>query len=143
MALILLQAAPASASSSCWSWGCDGKDPAYYHCSSDAYTLSHFYYAPVYYELRYSPKCGAAWTRMKNERSYSLNTDVGMINTYNCLAAKPYCRVGHFARQVGGGTTWTKMMAVKPNTGRWFRPCMSYHANTYPDYCGPTVYFGG
>lgn len=66
-----LYVAPAASAATCYASTCSGNDPQTTGCSSDAYTAYtttayNANGAPVTVELRYSPTCRAAWSRLTN-----------------------------------------------------------------------------
>ncbi|MFD8143923.1 DUF2690 domain-containing protein [Streptomyces sp. NPDC059708] len=58
---LILASSPASAATSCYADGCQGRDPSSTTCQNDARTVATSDYPGV--ELRYSPTCRAAWAR--------------------------------------------------------------------------------
>ncbi|KQX10703.1 hypothetical protein ASC82_23925 [Streptomyces sp. Root431] len=73
---ILGVASPASAATSCYAAGCNGKDPGTTVCQNDARTVATGWTGV---ELRYSPTCRAVWARKTNQSNGSTvnvhNTD--------------------------------------------------------------------
>lgn len=57
----------AHAALSCWGNGCYKGDPEVYGCAADARTEVSGNGYPGFLELRYSPACHAAWTRLSND----------------------------------------------------------------------------
>lgn len=54
----------ASAQAYCQGAGCNNQNPRTTGCDQDARPLESFYYGNFFVELRYSPRCYAAWTRI-------------------------------------------------------------------------------
>lgn len=69
-ALVPLGSANAAA---CWGPTCNGRDPQTTRCSSGAYNLEEDWDVGGYVsiQLRYSPSCNAAWTRIENFRGWT------------------------------------------------------------------------
>jgi hypothetical protein len=95
--------ATAFSAASCYNTTCKGKDPSAQGCGADAYTLTEFTDWPFRVELRYSPACYAAWTRVSTPsgtpgsycntafaqiRGYDLSTDARK-GVYGVQAACP------------------------------------------------------
>lgn len=78
--------ASASTTASCSHAGCRGLDPQASGCSSGAYTLDSFTaHWGSYVELRFSPDCGAYWTRItpaRNNRDYTAWTQASSDSSY-------------------------------------------------------------
>jgi hypothetical protein len=94
---ILVSATPASAAG-CRAGSCTGKDPQVQRCAADAQTIDEFTVGRARVELRYSPRCHAAWTRVTSPQHY--NTIFGQIRGG-----------GHvYGVQATQGQHWTKMI---------------------------------
>lgn len=108
---VLVPAGPAAAAG-CSGSGCTGKNPQVQGCSPSAYNLDEFSYVGIRFELRYSPVCGAAWTRVTSPSH--TNTIFGQIRGG-----------GHvYGVQAVDGQVWTKMISfqyfVKACRAAWF-----------------------
>lgn len=66
-------ATPASAAG-CYANSCTWQDPQAMGCSSDAQTLEEFTVGVLRVLLRYSPACGAAWTKWMKQPNSPLGT---------------------------------------------------------------------
>jgi len=108
---VVAPATPASAAG-CNANGCTGKNPQVQGCSPTAYNLDEFSYAGIRFELRYSPACGAAWTRVTSLTHH--NTVFGQIRGGGYV----------FGVQAVEGQVWTKMISfnffVKACRAIWF-----------------------
>lgn len=74
---MLVTSQPASAAAGCQGSNCTGKSPYAQGCGPSARTIDEFTYAGVRFEMRYSPVCQAAWTRVTTPRHH--NTLFGQI----------------------------------------------------------------
>lgn len=108
----------------CTRAGCTGLDPNNQGCSPDARTIDEFTYSGARFELRYSPACYAAWTRVTSPVHF------------NTLFAQIRSSIGQvYGVQVLEGQGWTKMInferLVKSCAAPWFDAspyvCTPYH----------------
>lgn len=122
-----LVVAPSTAmAASCQGSTCEGKDPQTYGCSGDATTKASFVDGQ-YFEMRYSKKCNAVWTRVDSSSDY--NGLFMQIRSYD-LANKKRKKV--YGAQVLKGTHWTKMVEF---TGQWAKTCDAIWFDADPDTC--------
>ena len=121
--LVVAPASPALAAS-CYGSGCTGKDPQTQGCSPDGRTIDEFTDYGVRFELRYSPACFAAWTRVTSPVHF--NTLFGQIRTDGNTV---------YGVQATQGQHWTKMInfahLVRSCDAVWFdappTACTAYH----------------
>lgn len=117
-ALMLLSASPASAAG-CWGNSCTGKGPQVQGCATGARTIDEFSYLRVRFELRYSPRCHAAWTRVTSPQHH--NTLFGQIRGG-----------GHvYGVQAVSGQSWTRMIGFNHRV----RTCRAVWFNAQPNEC--------
>lgn len=108
--LVLLLAAlgwggTGTALAACSGTGCNYQDPAAAGCAADGVTLESFRYSGVLFELRYSRRCNAAWTRTTGGSSpncswwaASIGSQIQGNGTYSAGCAT-------------GGQRWTGMLS--------------------------------
>ena len=121
--LALTVIAPSRAfAASCYDATCKGKNPSTQGCGADAYTMDSFVDDPLYVELRYSPACHAAWTRVSTPSGTQgavCNTEFAQIRGYDAADV----RKGVYGVQaVCPGQTFTVMWPFSD----WVRACLSY-----------------
>ncbi|HEU0131067.1 MAG TPA: DUF2690 domain-containing protein, partial [Mycobacteriales bacterium] len=122
---------PAPVVPSCYGSGCTGKDPQAYGCEPDARTVDEFtaYASLRHYEMRYSSKCHAAWTRVVNPGpgcDYDFHAQIRAYDSNDTFLFMYEVRV-----PCPSGTAWTKMISY--NT--WVRTCEAYWQNFAPSEC--------
>jgi hypothetical protein len=115
----------------CYGMSCNGKDPYTMECYLDpeVRTIDEFTYS-AYFELRYSPGCNAAWTRVTSPTTY--NTIFGQIRAYQDYPTSlnaPATLV--YGVQARAGTYWTNMVS----SSYWERACTSSWFNATPTTC--------
>jgi len=108
---VVAPATPAAAVG-CSGSGCNGKDPQAQGCSPSARTIDEFSFAGIRFEMRYSPQCFAAWTRVTNP--VHSNIDFGQIRGGGRV----------YGVQAVQGQVWTKMISfsnvVRTCRAIWF-----------------------
>lgn len=102
----------------CSSAACNGKDPHATACDQDAKPLDSFRYGNFFVELRYSPRCYAAWTRISGG-----NPNQGCIGGWTArnmgvIEGSP-AGVGPYYICAQGYTYYTQMIDFH----RWVRSC--------------------
>jgi hypothetical protein len=122
----------------CTRKACNGKNPASMGCDADARTIKSFTGSwDLHVELRYSPKCVAAWARgtLPKGAPSSVNYQVGIV-AYDCSAASADCRLGYHAFYLQPGKSRYSLMW---NTySDWVKACANYHEGhpfIPPDSC--------
>jgi Protein of unknown function (DUF2690) len=115
----LASAAPAAAAPRCWSSSGTGENPQNQGCSRGSRTIDEFSYLGVRFELRYSDRCHAAWTRVTSRQHF--NTLFGQIRGG-----------GHiYGVQATEGQHWTKMISFNYRV----RSCRAVWFNAKPNEC--------
>jgi len=117
---LFVPGSPASAAAACNGSGCTGHDPQAYGCSGDARTLDEFTDLGARYELRYSPSCFAAWTRVTSPTFF--NTEFAQIRTDGNTV---------YGVQVTDGQHWTAMI----NFAHLVRTCNAVWFTASPTLC--------
>lgn len=121
--VLVIPASPAMAAS-CSGSGCTGKDPNAQGCSPDARTIDEFTYLGARFELRYSPACFAAWTRVTSSTHHNtlfaqIRTDGNTVYGVQVTAGQNFTRMINFAHLVRScGAAWF-------DASPWV--CTSYH----------------
>lgn len=120
LGLSLVVASPAEAAPRCKGNSCTGKGANAMGCSSDARTVREFSTINTRVELRYSPKCRAAWTRWTTRQSHAIG-DTVFIRRHGAR--------GHLNAEYAAGTKLdagksgsTKMIG-RPRSGVRFQAC--------------------
>lgn len=117
--------AAAAAAVGCRAESCTGKSPYTQGCGATARTIDEFTYAGVRFELRYSPACRAAWTRVTAPRHS--NTLFGQIrgggHVYGVQAKIDRDGNQHSTRMIG--------------TNHRVRTCRAVWFNARPNECTP------
>ncbi|MFE9747175.1 DUF2690 domain-containing protein [Saccharothrix saharensis] len=129
---MLTGAAFANAAATCYGSTCTGQDPNARGCAADARTLAEYTYS-ARFELRYSPACHAAWTRVTSATTY--NTIFAQINGYTTKPTSigaPAART--YGAQVVAGQTWTAMVSFD----YWVRGCTATWFTATPHTCTGT-----
>jgi Protein of unknown function (DUF2690) len=124
----------ASAATSCYATTCTGVDPQTSGCSKDARNIDEHSSGGglVVYELRYSPTCYAAWTRIKAGPGVTNGGGVyGQILGFDCGTADTTCLQVIEGRQaLDNEVTWTRMISFT----YWVRSCHNYvHPRAQPN----------
>jgi hypothetical protein len=122
--LVLTMDIPAQASApTCRGNGCTSKDPKTTGCARDALTMWEFSDGLIRVELRYSPKCDAAWTRWSTgkqlEHSHEIYIRRYRRDSRGFHKTKEYRTFTKTARHRSG---WTKMIGM-PRSGAYFKAC--------------------
>lgn len=135
---MVLSSAPASAAT-CYGYTCEGADPNNAGCSADAYTVAAGSFTSPsgrYIELRYSPRCGAAWTRWGV--GYTTTTHMTIYSNSKTTGVNLNLESG----QGAGMSGWTLMVPAADKNVRICAEENRYYSNFW-QYCGSTVGFGG
>ena len=114
-------ATPQSAfAATCSGSTCQGKDPQAAGCSGDAYNLTEMTFNQDRMEMRYSPSCGAVWTRCTTGNISTVNNDAAII-MYS-LSSDAY--LGKYtvmcSNSAKGNVRWTPMAKF---SGQYLRTC--------------------
>ncbi|MFD8143922.1 DUF2690 domain-containing protein [Streptomyces sp. NPDC059708] len=100
---LILASSPASAATSCYADGCQGRDPSSTTCQNDARTVATG--GSVGVELRYSPTCRAAWARYsRGTATWGMYFNVERQDGNGAYATHYYGN---------GATVWTQMLNDK------------------------------
>lgn len=117
--LLMLAPGSASAAASCSRSTCQGRDPQAYGCSADAYTLVEMTFNRDRMEMRYSPKCGAAWNRCTTGNTVTVSNNAGILiyNSADTYLSKftVFC-----SNAKAGDVRWTPMANF---IGQFVRVC--------------------
>jgi len=117
---LVLPGSPAMAAAACNGSGCTGRDPQAQGCSPDSRTIDEFTYLGARFELRYSPACFAAWTRVTSPTHF--NTLFAQIRTDGNTV---------YGVQVTEGQHWTQMI----NFAHLVRACHAVWFDAAPNEC--------
>ena len=124
-ATVLAISPPAAAETAvgCRAESCTGKSPYTQGCGATAHTIDEFTYGGVRFELRYSPACQAAWTRVTTPRHF--NTLFGQIrgggHVYGVQAKVDRDGNQHSTQMIG--------------TNHRVRTCRAVWFDARPSYC--------
>ena len=130
MVVPVVFAAPAQAAT-CNSSTCTGKDPQAAGCSPDARTLTEFTDGSFRVEMRYSPLCGAAWTRVSTPSGtpgWYCNTVFAQIRGYN--SADTF-QLNYGTQAACPGQKWTAMISFT----YYVRSCLATWFDASPYVC--------
>lgn len=119
LASIFFSAKPANATTYtyCFAQGCWGKDPATTGCSQDARLALSTSFSYTTVQLRYSPRCNAAWERIYKNTTY-LTDPSGTIRNNLGQAAE----IQSSWWEYNGSTSWYSDM-VSDTTGQVAQAC--------------------
>ena len=117
----------------CYDTGCKGRNPSTSGCGGDARTLEEFTDGSFRVELRYSPACYAAWTRITTRSGTPgsfCNATFGQIRGYDIAYDT---RKGVYGTQAAcPGQSFTAMWPFSDGV----RACVSYYwYDGEPKYC--------
>lgn len=119
--------AAAAKKKTCKQDSCNAHDPQVYGCDKDAITLESRVDDNQYLavELRYSPKCGAVWTRASYLQGTCMcgaeDHYIGSLRWYSCKAADKTCFKGQYTTGGvvhNGEVKWTVMRGYDNNYSR-------------------------
>jgi hypothetical protein len=110
---------PASAAS-CYGNTCTGKDPVAMGCAGDARTIEQFT-AGFRVELRYSPRCDAAWAKATGTTSSRYRAAIHGFQS----RTSPYPYVVQATGTPTPGGTYSRMVSFRS----WVKACQEYSAS--------------
>lgn len=117
--------ATAAATAGCYRASCENEDPQDMGCAADAFTAA---WAGGNVELRFSPQCQAAWTRV-NDANGAGQVSWRLRSLYsNGVPRQTYDYAGNY-----GGVGWSKMS--DDGDGLLAEAC--YKVINQPEVCSP------